>query len=169
MIPRAHDLLITRWGAQFHGLCFPCAIGRGGIGIKRGEGDNITPIGKFHIGVVGYRPDRLPNPAPALPSFAIGPTDIWSDDPGDPDYNLGLQARNHRFSFEALRRPDPLYNLIGVLDFNWPKPRSGAGSAIFLHCWRKPRHPTAGCVAFAPEILFHILANWRADGRVIIR
>ena len=166
---KAGDLVVTRWAARYRGWTFPCAIGRGGIGHKRGEGDNITPVGSFEIAAAGYRADRMARPAFGVPVFAIGPADIWSDDPNDPDYNHGLTARNYRFSHENLARPDPLYDVFAVLDFNWPEAQAGAGSAIFLHHWRKPRHPTAGCVAFAPTVLHYILRTWQPGARVIIR
>jgi len=169
VIERIQDLVVTRWGARYRGLRFPCAIGRGGIGPKHREGDGITPIGQFRIAAIGYRPDRMDAPASCLPTFAIGPTDIWSDDPDDPAYNHHQSARCHPYSHERLHRPDPLYDMIAVLDFNWPRSTPGAGSAIFLHNWRKPRHPTAGCVAFAPDGLALILATWRPDARVVIR
>ena len=169
MIADPSDLAVTRWGARFQGRLYPCAIGRGGIGIKRGEGDNITPVGRCSIGAIGYRADRVQSPASGLPLFRIGPADIWSDDPDDPAYNHGRTARGYPFSHETLFRADPLYDLIAVLDFNWPVANPGAGSAIFLHAWRRPRYPTAGCVAFAPPVLRHILQNWTPGSRVLIR
>jgi L,D-peptidoglycan transpeptidase YkuD (ErfK/YbiS/YcfS/YnhG family) len=45
----------------------------------------------------------------------------------------------------------------------------GRGSAIFLHVWRKPRHPTAGCIAFARDDLAWILAHWQRASRVVAR
>ncbi|MDE0112419.1 MAG: hypothetical protein OXN84_09080, partial [Albidovulum sp.] len=44
----------------------------------------------------------------------------------------------------------------------------GGGSAIFLHVWRKPRHPTAGCVAFALRDLIWIAGKVRPDTRIAI-
>ena len=38
----------------------PCALGRGGIDLKRGEGDGITPIGDWPLRRVLYRADRVP-------------------------------------------------------------------------------------------------------------
>ena len=32
------DLVVGRWGARFGGRRFACAVGRGGIGVKRAEG-----------------------------------------------------------------------------------------------------------------------------------
>lgn len=167
MIARAIDLVVNRSGARYRGLHLPCTIGKGGIGHKRGEGDGITPIGRWRIAEVQYRADRISPPA-GWPPIPIGPADIWSDDPDDPAYNHGLRSRRHPFSHEAMFRGDPLYDLVGILDFNWPKARPGAGSAIFLHCWRSPHHPTAGCIAFAPPILRHILETWVPEARVVV-
>ena len=46
-----------RWGARFGGRRFPCAVGRGGIGVKRAEGDGVTPAGRHRDrGGAGPRP-----------------------------------------------------------------------------------------------------------------
>ena len=197
MTPRRGDLVVTGHGARFQGRAFPCAVGRAGIGEKSREGDGITPAGVFRITDVLYRPDRIriagacsagrfrpwragPGPAPANVCTggrtticrAIGPHAVWSDDPRDPDYNrevMGPRAMGHAYGHERLRRADSLYDLIAVLDFNRPSPRPGLGSAVFLHAWRNPRHPTEGCVAFAQHDLVSILCNWRARSRVVIQ
>ena len=52
MNPKFHDLVVTHWGARFMGCNIPVAIGRSGISKKIGEGDGITPIGKYSI--TGY-------------------------------------------------------------------------------------------------------------------
>ena len=161
------DLVITGMGALFQGRRFPCAIGRGGIGVKRTEGDGITPRGVCHIEQVWVRPDRL-HLSTALPLRATGPRDRWSDDPSDPEYNCHVRLP-HPFRSEALRRPDPLYDLVAVLDHNRHPVVPGRGSAVFLHAWRRPRYPTAGCVAFALPDLAFILGRMTSVSRVIIR
>lgn len=161
-------LRVGRWGASFAGRRFPCAVGRAGIGAKRAEGDGITPAGAHRIELV-LRRARDPAPiARSLPQRRIGPFDGWSDDPADPAYNQPVR-RPRRFSHEALHRPDRLYDLVGVLDWNRAPAAPGRGSAIFLHAWRRPRHPTAGCVAFAPRDLAWILARWTPRSRVLVR
>ena len=162
-------LTVTRWGARFRGRRFPCAIGRGGVTAAKREGDGATPTGCHRITGLLYRPDRLP--AAALPRWArpIGPRDLWSDDPRDPAYNSPVRAP-HGFGHEALRRPDPLYDLVLLTDWNAaPDAVPGRGSAIFLHRWRKPRHPTAGCVAFAPEDLMWIARHLTRATRLVVR
>ena len=148
----------TPTGALFRGRRLPCTLGRGGLiapEAKR-EGDGATPIGEHRIIGMLYRPDRIARPAPwAEP---ILPGDLWSDDTADPMYNQWVRAP-HAFSHEALRRPDPLYDLVLLTDWNYPQAEAGRGSAIFLHRWRRPCYPTAGCVAFAPDDLAWIAAR----------
>jgi L,D-peptidoglycan transpeptidase YkuD (ErfK/YbiS/YcfS/YnhG family) len=165
---RQTDLVIDRMGAWFHGRRLPCAIGRGGIARDKREGDGATPAGVHGIVGMLYRPDRIA--AAALPDWAvpIGPSDLWSDDPRDEDYNLMVRAP-HRWSHERLRRPDPLYDLVLLTDWNWPQAEPGRGSAIFLHRWRAPRRGTAGCIAFAPRDLLWIAWRIRHSTRVIVR
>ncbi len=158
------DLVVTCWSARFQGLSFPVATGRGGIGRKSGEGDGVTPLGTYNIVQVLARNDRL-----RARSEPIRPHMGWSDDPGDPDYNALIYRHRSAFSHEVLMRPDPLYDLIAVLDFNIAPTKAGAGSAIFLHCWRRPRYPTEGCIAFAPHHLAFILENWSERSRVLVR
>ena len=160
------DIVVTRWGVRFLGRRFACSIGRGGITANKQEGDGGSPVGTHRIVGMLYRRDRMQPPADwAVP---IGPHDLWSDDVRDPDYNLMVRAP-HAFSHESLRRPDPLYDLILITDWNWPKAVPGRGSAIFIHTWRRPRYPTAGCIGFAQADLLWIAARLRPQSRLIIR
>ncbi len=169
MTPGAFDLVIAGGRARYRGQSFPCAVGSGGIGRKRGEGDGITPLGRWRIAEVWYRPDRIARPRFKGRVRMIGPRDIWSDDPRDPAYNNAARGPGYKFSHERLRRADALYDMLAVLDYNWPKATPGKGSAIFMHVWRKPRHPTEGCIALAPDMLRFIIESWRHDSRVVVR
>lgn len=160
------DIVITRTHARFLNRRFPCTIGRGGLTNAKREGDGATPIGTHGIVGMLYRPDRMAKPADWAKPF--GPVDLWSDDPRDPDYNLMVRAP-HPFRHERLTRPDPQYDLILITDWNWPQSVPGRGSAIFLHTWRGPHHPTAGCVAFNARDLVWIAARIRHDTRLIIQ
>jgi L,D-peptidoglycan transpeptidase YkuD (ErfK/YbiS/YcfS/YnhG family) len=165
---KAEDIVAGPMGARFLGRRFACTLGRGGIvppGQKR-EGDGATPAGTHRIVGMLYRPDRRTRPADwALP---IGPTDLWSDDPDDDDYNHLVRAP-HGFSHERLRRSDPMYDLIVITDWNWPDARSGRGSAIFLHQWRRMGTPTAGCVAFSRRDLHWIASLITHKTRLIVK
>lgn len=162
-------MVVTPWGARFMGRRFPCAVGRGGMTADKHEGDGATPTGVWSLEFGGYRADRMAAPRTSLPLIALGPRDIWSDDEDDPDYNHWLVAASHPFSHEKLRRSDPLYDVVIVSDWNWPEAVPGSGSAIFVHQWRRPRYPTAGCIAFRPDHLRWILARWTMRSRIIVR
>lgn len=158
------DLVLTPRGLRFRGQHFPCTIGRGGLSGTKREGDGATPRGAHRIVGMLYRPDRVPRPAPwALP---IRPGDLWSDDAADPAYNHLVRAP-YAPSHERLRRSDRLYDLILLTDWNWPDAVPGSGSAIFLHRWRKPGHPTEGCVAMAPAHLLWIATRIQPGTRLI--
>jgi len=158
-------MVLTHMGLRYRGRLFPCTIGRGGVVSAKREGDGGTPVGVH--GIIGclYRPDRMAKPV----SWAkpIGPPDLWSDDVKDPDYNLMVRAP-HPFSHERLRRADPMYDLILLTDWNWPYSVPGRGSAIFLHQWRRPGAPTAGCVGFAPDDLLWIVRRLTHGVKLIV-
>ena len=159
------QIIITHWGARLAGRVFPCSVGRNGVSHAKREGDGTTPAGVLHITGLLYRPDRIARHR--LPDWArpIARCDLWSDDPADPQYNHLVRAP-HRYSHEHLRRADPLYDLILTTDWNAPQPVPGTGSAIFLHAWRRPRYPTAGCIAFRPTDLLWI-ANHSSVGQAL--
>ncbi|SLN42775.1 L,D-transpeptidase family protein [Roseisalinus antarcticus] len=162
---RPTDMVLSPRGLRFMGRTFPCAIGRGGLTGNKREGDGATPRGAHDIVGMLYRPDRIAKPAGwAVP---IRPGDLWSDDPADEDYNLMVGAP-YPHSHEALRRADPLYDLLLITDWNWPRAVRGRGSAIFVHVWRKPRHPTAGCVALSRTDLLWIAPRLRHGVKLIV-
>lgn len=164
MTPR--DLVLTPLGLRFEGRRYPCTIGRGGISGAKREGDGATPAGSHRIVGMLYRPDRMARPADwAVP---IRPGDLWSDDPRHEDYNLMVRAP-YPHSREVLRRADPLYDLVLITDWNWPQAVRGRGSCIFIHRWRSPGYPTAGCVALDPRHLRRIAARLTFGVRLIVR
>lgn len=161
------DLVVGHWGARFLGRRFPCAIGRGGILADKREGDGGTPTGRYQILGGMYRADRraAPRGAALIPA---GHRDIWSDDPKDPAYNALGRSGPVGFSCERMRRGDALYDLVLFTDHNQPA-KPGFGSAIFVHQWRGPRMPTAGCVAFRRRDLAWIWERWTPRSRLVIQ
>ncbi|EBA17196.1 hypothetical protein RSK20926_09502 [Roseobacter sp. SK209-2-6] len=160
-----HDLILTRQGLRFQGRMLPCSIGKGGITTQKREGDGATPVGTHRIAGMLYRPDRLAAPAPW--ARAIGPGDLWSDDAADGAYN-SLVSAPYGHSHENLRRADPLYDLVLVLDWNMPPATPGKGSAIFIHQWRRPGYSTEGCIAFSRPVLHWLAARIELGTRVIV-
>lgn len=142
-----NGMILTPRGLLYQGQRIACTIGRSGLTSNKVEGDGATPRGLMHVVEVLYRPDRIT--CPNTWATPIGLNDLWCDAADHGDYNQKVQ-RPFDHSHETLRRADPLYDLIFVLDWNYPKAQSGKGSAIFMHRWRKPGHPTEGCVAMHP-------------------
>ena len=164
-LARASDMVLTPMGLRFAGRTFPCSIGRGGIRSDKREGDGATPRGVHGIVGMLYRPDRMAQPADwAVP---IRPGDLWSDDPKHEDYNLMVRAP-YPHSHEKLRRADPLYDLILITDWNWPRAERGHGSAIFIHQRRRAGYPTEGCVALGRDHLQWIASRLRHGCRLIV-
>lgn len=158
-------MLLTPMGLRFMGRTIPVSVGRGGVSTAKAEGDGATPAGVHRIAGLLYRPDRLPPPAPW--AEAIGPGDLWCDDSAHDAYNLAVRAP-FPASHEALRRADPLYDIVLVTDWNWPVAMPGAGSAIFLHQWRRPGFPTAGCIAMSRRDLLWLAALAAPGTRIIV-
>jgi L,D-peptidoglycan transpeptidase YkuD (ErfK/YbiS/YcfS/YnhG family) len=166
------DLIVRRMGtgeAILH--CghnrFRAAIGAGGIGVKRREGDGVTPVGVFPPRLVFYRVDRLACPSTALPVAKIEFDDGWCDAPLDPLYNRRIK-RPYGASTETLWRDDHLYDLLVVLGFNDAPVVPGAGSAIFLHVARPDFAPTTGCIALALDNLVKVVATLAPDDSITI-
>ncbi len=162
---KPQDLVVGPTGLRFMGRRFACTVGRGGITDDKREGDGATPRGTHTIVGMLYRPDRMARPTDwAVP---IRPGDLWSDDPRHEDYNLMVRAP-YPHSAESLRRADPMYDLILITNWNWPYAKRDKGSAIFVHQWRRPGYPTAGCVALSRSDLQWIAPRIGYSTRLIV-
>ena len=125
-----------------------CALGRSGIGIKRGEGDGITPRGRYRLLGAMVRPERVPLRSAAIDRCSIGQADGWCDAPGDRNYNRPVKLP-YPASHEKLARQDHLYDVVLVMDYNISPRLTVGGSAIFFHLAREDYAPTEGCVAIS--------------------
>jgi L,D-peptidoglycan transpeptidase YkuD (ErfK/YbiS/YcfS/YnhG family) len=143
------------------------AIGPGGIAIKGGEGDGITPRGSFPVREIFYRADRIAKPVTALPLRVIQKDDGWCDAPGDPSYNR-LVRFPYPASAEILWREDHLYDLVAVLGYNDDPVVKGKGSAIFLHLARHDYTATQGCVALAYDDALAAVGQLQPGDQVVI-
>lgn len=141
---------------RFRGQVMRCALGKGGIALRKVEGDGATPAGLLRLERVLYRADRGARPAAAVPVEPLAPTDGWCDDPTHADYNRRI-TRPHPARHEALWRDDAIYDVVGIFDWNRAPAERGRGSAIFLHLARPGMDPTEGCVALPDGALRALL------------
>jgi L,D-peptidoglycan transpeptidase YkuD (ErfK/YbiS/YcfS/YnhG family) len=163
IVTSAKDGAWLDWGAGKR----RAAIGPGGIAIKGGEGDGITPRGSFPVREIFYRADRISKPATALPLRTLEKDDGWCDAPGDPNYNR-LVKLPYPASAEQMWRADHLYDLVAVLGYNDDPVVPGKGSAIFLHLARPDFSATHGCVALTRDDWLAAIAQLKPGDQVMI-
>jgi L,D-peptidoglycan transpeptidase YkuD (ErfK/YbiS/YcfS/YnhG family) len=138
------------------GMRFPCRLGRSGPRHAKREGDGATPIATMAIREVLYRADRGPRPTSPFVTRPIRSCDGWCDDAGHGRYNRPVTLP-FPASHEEMNRPDRLYDVVVVLDWNVTRRMIGRGSAIFFHQTSVEGRPTAGCIAVAPAHMRRIL------------
>ena len=128
---------------------FKCSIGKKGTISQKKEGDQATPIGKYKIGKLYYRVDRVPKPQTSLNTKIIKKTMGWCDDPLNKFYNKEIKI-NNKIKCEKLYRKDYKYNYFIVIEYNTKKVIPHKGSAIFLHLTKYYR-PSAGCITLSEK------------------
>ena len=125
---------------------FKCCIGLNGKTNSKSEGDKKTPVGKFNLGPLYYRPDREKKPKTKLTCIKITKNMNWCNDSTSKKYYNRLISKNKKIKHEKLYRRDYKYDLMIPVSYNSNPVRLGKGSAIFLHLTKNYK-PTAGCIA----------------------
>lgn len=124
-------------------------------GEKR-EGDGCSPSGAFSLEMCF---GNKPNPGVRLPYRQVDSNCYWVDDPESKFYNTfqTAPADGRWKSAEDLGLSGSVYNYAAVIGYNTKERTPGMGSAIFLHEWKNPGDPTAGCVAVSEPDLLSVL------------
>ncbi len=135
-------------------------------GEKR-EGDGRTPSGVYRIGLAF---GDAPHIETGLDYRQATAEDFWVDDPDSTQYNRWVTGKPAAKSFERLRRDDDLYKYAAVIEYNTDPVVPGRGSAIFLHVWRGPDSPTAGCVALSEDNVVALLRwlDWHKHPVIVL-
>lgn len=134
---------------------FKCSIGKKGKIKHKIEGDKCTPKGKFNIGTLYYRADRVPKPITKLKIKIIEKNMGWCTDPKSNFYNKVIKI-NKKLKHEKLFRKDFKYNYIIVIEYNTHKIIPNKGSAIFLHLTNNYKK-TQGCIALKKKDMLILL------------
>ena len=140
---------------KYKNLEFKCTLGKGGIGIKKGEGDNITPKGTYKIINIFYRKDRIKKISSKFQLIGITKKIGWCDDPKSEYYNQLIKLPTE-YSHEKFFRKDNIYDLVLVLNYNMRPIIKNKGSAIFIHVAKKNKK-TAGCIALSKMDLITLI------------
>ncbi|MEL7283299.1 MAG: L,D-transpeptidase family protein [Pseudomonadota bacterium] len=152
------------------GVTCQCALGRGGViaAPQKREGDGTSPLGKWRMKRVFYRPDRISRPDTELPVIPLTRNDGWCDDPDHPLYNRPVSLP-FEASHEQLWREDHVYDLIVELAHNDDPVVSSLGSAVFFHLSHNDFRPTAGCVAIPQDYMLSVLEQADSNSFIEIR
>ena len=146
----------------FDDFKFKCSIGKKGFSKKKIEGDLTTPKGKYSLGDIYYRADRVQKPLSKIKSIPIRKNMGWCDDPNSKYYNKLIKIKRRlKIKYEKLYRKDHKYNFFILIKFNYKKPIKFKGSAVFLHL-TKNYLPTKGCIALCKKdflILAKLISN----------
>ncbi len=147
---------------------WPVVIGRNGFAgfQEKREGDGKTPSGIFPIGVAFGKARQLTT---SLVYRQAKEDDVWVDDSASSQYNTWVKLPAQAASYEKMLRPDGLYDMGAVIEYNTAPAVPKKGSAIFIHIWRdNGRRPTAGCVALHANRLRRLLAWLNKDKGPVI-
>ena len=144
-----------------------CAVGKRGIGIKKAEGDLITPKGEYKIKSILYRKDREKKLNSKIKKNVILKNMGWCDDPKSTKYNQLINFP-FKYSAEKLYRKDNIYDIILVIEYNMKPIKKNKGSAIFLHITKQNFKRTEGCVAIKKRDLKKIILKLNKKSKLII-
>ena len=173
LVVRALNRQATTGIAIIGPLCLRCGLGSTGMTYRKREGDGATPIGRWPVIDVLYRPDRTHGLRSGALSEAraLRRHDGWCDAAGDRNYNRAVR-HPYPASAETLWREDHIYDVIVVLGHNRVPRVQSLGSAIFMHLARVTDNgglePTAGCVSLRRRDLAVVLTMLRSGSAVRI-
>lgn len=146
---------------------FRCAIGQNKTTNAKIEGDRKTPKGKFNIGKLFYRKDRVSVPNTELKCIPIKKTMCWCNDINSKENYNKLINCSKKVSYEKLYRHDYKYNFLIPILFNTKKIKLGKGSAIFIHLTNNYK-PTAGCITLKHNDFMILLRLINKNTQILI-
>tara|TARA_X000000950_G_scaffold172731_1_gene210292 strand:+ start:339 stop:839 length:501 start_codon:yes stop_codon:yes gene_type:complete len=160
-------ILINKKYLTYNQYKVKCAVGKRGIGLKKKEGDLITPIGLYKIKYILYRKDRIKKIQSKLRKIKIKKNMGWCDDPKSKKYNKLINLP-FGYSYEQLFKKENIYDIILVLNYNMNPVLKDKGSAIFIHVAKNNYRKTLGCIAVKRSDLLKILKEIKVNTKVMI-
>jgi L,D-peptidoglycan transpeptidase YkuD (ErfK/YbiS/YcfS/YnhG family) len=152
---------------QLGHMKFPCLLGKNGKTRQKREGDGKSPVGRWKLERLNYRPDKMIHPLCKVASEPLHQADGWCDAKDHRNYNHRVKLP-FAASHEALWRKDEAYDLVVTTDHNQRPRKQGGGSAIFLHVIRAGATSTEGCIALSEKHLRIVLARCHRKAYLVI-
>ena len=140
-------------------------------GDRKSEGDGRAPAGVFRVRrAFGF--DSAWASRTALDYTTVTPRSLFIDDPSSPDYNRFVELDHDPSTpweqSQQMKQTDPAHALQVLVEHNYNPSIAGAGSAIFLHIWRRGgTASTAGCTAMDRARLEE-LVSWLRPGALYV-
>ena len=144
---------------------FKCCIGKNGLKTSKIEVDKGTPKGKFELGTLYWRKDRINKIETVLNKKIIRKNMYWCNDVNHSNYNK--EITNRKLKSEKLFRKDNKYDCLILIKYNYKRPIKNKGSAIFLHL-TKDYKKTAGCIAVDKKDFFIIAKILTKKSKIVI-
>jgi len=143
-----------------------CCIGKKGISKNKVEGDLQTPSGKFKLGNLYWRPDKVKKPETKLFCKKIKKNMGWCNDSNSAYYNKEIKI-NNKIKHEKIYRHDYKYDLFILIKYNYLKTKKNKGSAIFIHLTKNYK-ATAGCIALSKKDFLILSKMLKKNSQIII-
>ena len=159
--------LKNKYTLQVDDFSFKCCIGKKGLTRNKKEGDYRTPKGKFKIGDLFFRKDKLNKPVTELRCLEIKDTMGWCDDVKFPKKYNKLIKINKKIKHEKLKRKDNKYDLLIPIKYNFEEPVTGLGSCIFIHLTDNYKG-TAGCITLKKKDFLILLKIIKKNSKINI-
>ena len=160
-------IIVRKNVLSFNDTSYACAIGKNGMTSTKKEGDGCTPLGKYSLGTIYFRKDKVVLPDLKLPKTIIDKNTGWCDDINSCEYNKAI-TYPFEYSAEKFYRNDDIYDIICVVEYNSKPVIKGKGSAIFIHVARDDYSGTEGCIALRKEDLITVLSQVSLQTRINI-
>jgi D-alanyl-D-alanine dipeptidase len=168
---------------QKAGEAIPITVGKNGMAWGRGlegfpsqdgkqkqEGDGRSPAGLFRLSTAfGYAsPDTLP--PLHFPYLQIDEQVQCIEDTSSRFYNriVGGNEETDWVQTDYMLREDDLYRWGVFVNHNADPVLPGGGSCIFLHAWRGPGRPTAGCTAMPLQDIRQLVFWLKAEAKPLL-
>mgnify|MGYP001230127952 CR=1 FL=1 len=143
-----------------------CSIGKNGISKNKFEGDLTSPKGKFSLGTLYWRADRVEKVKTNLHCKKIKKDMGWCNDSNNKLYNKEIKI-NKKVKHEKLYRNDYKYNYFILIKYNFNKPKKNKGSAIFIHLTKNYK-PTSGCIALNKKDFLILAKLLKKNSKIFI-
>ncbi|MDR1540082.1 MAG: L,D-transpeptidase family protein [Clostridiales bacterium] len=140
-------------------------VGSQGITDNMSEWVSKTPTGLYSFGMAF---GNAPDPGAIKPYTRLSSQDFWVDDPNSKYYNQFVKSTYPDKDWNSAENLSKIsaYKYAVAINYNYPNPVSGAGSAIFLHCSNGA--PTAGCVSVSESDMISFLKFIDEDTMIVI-